>query len=277
MFQKLLASDRFAALIVCASLMVFAPSRATAQDNRLETDQTTTVGTAVISSPTTLVVRGENGRYQVFVFERNATRPGNVTAGSRVRVLSTPGAERGVRVASRVVVTGPPAAAGAGAQAADDDDVVPSAVRDLERSIRRQVRRFNVGVRTGLALDPELLMVGAHAQVATGFNRNFVLRPNIDFSWGELTTMFALNLEGIYRFGQQGRWTPYVGAGPGFNFIHRGLRREDRNVDFSDYDYDACLNILGGLENRNGVFMELKTSVYADPAPSLRVIVGYNF
>jgi hypothetical protein len=272
--SNILALKKMAALIICVATITFAPSPAAAQDDGLETDETTTVGTVAISTPTTLVVRRENGRYQVFVFERDATRPQTAAVGSRVRVVSTPGSERGVRVASRVTVTGSPAA---GAQAQGDEDVVPSSVRDLERSVRRQVRRFNVGARTGVALDPELVLVGVHAQFATGFNRNVIFRPNVEFAWGELTTMFALNLEGVYRFGRQGRWTPYVGGGPGFNFTHAGLRREDRNVDFDDYDFDTCLNILGGLENRNGLFLELKTSVYANPAPSLRVIVGYNF
>lgn len=276
MFQKLSAMLPASALI----LMLFLPSAAMAQEPREETDETsTTTGTVSISSPTTLVVRGESGRYQVFVFGRGAVKPTSIATGSRVRIVSTPGAERGVRVASRVTVTSAPAAGGTatGAAAAGDEDVVPEYVRELERTVRRQVRRYNVGVRAGLALDPELILVGVHAQVASGFNRSIIIRPNIDFAWGELTTMFAFNLEGIYRFSRQGRWTPYVGAGPGFNFIHQGVTRQDRDVDFDDYDYDTCLNLLAGVEGRNGVWMELKTSVYADPAPTLRLIVGYNF
>lgn len=238
-------------------------------------DTTTTMGTVSISTPTTLVVRGENGRYQVFVYGRNATGPRSVAVGSRVRVLSTPGAERGVRVASRITVTSPPRTGDAAATG--DEDVVPDTVRDLERSIRRQVRRYNVGLRTGVALDPELVLVGVQAQFASGFDRRIVFRPNVEFAWGELTTMFALNLEGIYRLTPQGRWTPYFGAGPGFNFINASLQRDDRGVDFDDFDYDTCLNLLGGVENRNGMFLEMKASVYANPAPSLRIGLGYNF
>ena len=259
-----------------AALMLFflVPAPAAAQDNDRDEEMTTTTGTVSISTARTLVVRGENGRYQVFVYDRAANRPASISVGSGVRILSRPGAESGVRVASRVTVTSPPRAADA---ANPTDEVVPEAVRDVERAIRRQVRRYNVGVRTGLALDPELVLIGVQSQFATGFDRRLVFRPNVDFAWGELTTMIALNLEAIYRLAPQGRWRPYFGAGPGFNFINASLRREDRDVDFNDFDYDTCLNLLGGVENRNGMFLEMKASVYADPAPSLRIILGYNF
>jgi hypothetical protein len=256
------------------TMLFLIPETAAAQNNDRDEETTTTTGTVSISTPTTLVVRGENRRHQVFVYDRGA-RPTSIAVGSVVRILSRPGAERGVRVASRVTVTSPPGAADAGTAA--DEDVVPDTVRDLERAVRRQVRRYNVGIRTGLALDPELVLVGVQTQIATGFNRRIVFRPNIDFAWGELTTMFAVNLEGIYRLTPQGRWTPYFGAGPGFNFINASLKREDRSVDFNDFDYDTCLNLLGGVENRNGMFLEMKASVYANPAPSLRIILGYNF
>lgn len=158
--------------------------------------------------------------------------------------------------------------------------MTPPAVRDLERSIQRQFRRFQVGLRTGLALDPELVSLGAHAQIATGFSRNVIFRPNIEFAFGELTTLFALNFEALYRLpvtSRQARWGAYVGAGPGVNFAKQSLTRKDRNVDFDDLDTDVSFNIFGGIQNRNGMFLELKTSVYADPSPSLRLIVGYNF
>ncbi|MDZ4802231.1 MAG: hypothetical protein SGI92_29075 [Bryobacteraceae bacterium] len=258
-----------------------------------ESDEMTATGVVTSSSPATMVVRTETGGYQLFVFDRTSTRPRTIVTGSRVRVTSVPGDEAGVRVARNVSVLSAPSTAatqaggrrgatGAGQDPiiTGSDEVAPPAVRDLERSIQRQIRRFQVGVRTGLALDPELVLLGAHAQIATGLSSNVIFRPNIEFAFGELSTLFALNFEALYRLpvsSRQARWGAYAGAGPGVNFVKQGLTRKDRNVDFDDLDTDVSLNIFGGIQNRNGMFMELKTSVYADPAPSLRVIVGFNF
>ena len=259
-------------------------TRDTAQDS----DEMAVTGVVTSSSPATLVVRGENGRYQLFVFDRYTTRPRTIARGSRVRVSSVAGDEPEVRIARNVSVLSAPTTAGTagttgGAQGqivTGSDEVVPPAIRDLERSIQRQFRRLQVGLRTGIALDPELVLLGAHAQIATGLSRNVIFRPNVEFAFGELTTMFALNFEALYRLpvsSRQARWGAYVGAGPGVNFVKQSLTREDRNVDFDDLDTDVSLNLFGGIQNRNGMFVELKTSVYADPAPSLRLIVGYNF
>jgi len=284
--------------------MLMLPLVALAQRNdssAQDGEEATATGVVTSSSPATLVVRGENGRYQLFVFDRTSTRPRTIVTGSRVRVTSVPSDEPGVRVARNVSVlsaptpgagpagtgarTGAPGRTGTGATGQDEiitgsDEVAPAAIRDLERSIQRQVRRFQVGVRTGLALDPELVLLGAHAQISTGLSENVIFRPNIEFAFGELSTLFAVNLEALYRLpvsSRQARWGAYVGAGPGVNFVKQGLTRKDRNVDFDDLDTDVSLNIFGGVQNRNGVFVELKTSVYADPAPSLRLIVGFNF
>jgi hypothetical protein len=160
---------------------------------------------------------------------------------------------------------------------------VPPEVRRLERDIERQARRYQLGVRAGVGLDPELLMLGVHAQVGPFFNSDIFLRPNVEFGFGEVTALFGLNLEAIYRLpitSRQGRWTSYVGAGPGFNFLHQNFDKttnSGKRIDFGNFHSDTGLNILGGLRYRSGTFMELKTSVYTDSAPTLRFIVGYNF
>lgn len=92
-----------------------------------------------------------------------------------MRIVSTLGAQRGVRVASRVTETSaiePKAAPG-------DDDVVLDAVRAWESSICRQVRRCDIGVRMGVGL--ELVLVGVQVQFAKGFVRRLISRPNGDF------------------------------------------------------------------------------------------------
>jgi hypothetical protein len=239
-------------------------------------EESTFTGVVVSSTRSTLVVRGAEGQYRLFVFERNIARPTPV--GSQVRVTSTPGDQPDVRVASDVTIL---QAAPAG-QAAGSPPVIPPEVRRTERDIRRQVRRYQLGVRTGVALDPELVLLGVHSQVGPFFISDVFLRPNVEFAFGEVTALFALNLEAIYRLpisSRQGRWSAYVGVGPGFNFLHQNFERNEggSRIDFGDFHSDTGLNILGGLRYRSGVFTELKTSVYSDPAPSLRLIIGYNF
>ena len=134
------------------------------------------------------------------------------------------------------------------------------------------------GARIGAGLDPELFMLGVHAGIGPIFSRDFYFRPNAEFAFGELTDMVALNLEGAYRLPisfRHGRWSAYVGAGPGLNFVHQGIGRRD--VDFGNFDYDTSFNVFSGLRFRRGTFLEVKTSLWAPAVPTLRLIFGYTF
>jgi hypothetical protein len=242
-------------------------------------EATTMTGTVASSSRNTLVVRTESGSYQLFVFDRFTTKPASVPVGSTVRVVSTPGGEPGVRIASNITVS---STAPATSPPAESTDVVPTSVRQLESDIERQVRRYGAGFRAGVGLDPELLLIGAHARLGPFFNRNVSFRPNAEYAFGEVTKLFAFNLEGIYRLPftpRQGRWSAYVGAGPSFVFSRQDFERagieDGGDIDFDDFEYDTGLNILTGVEFRSGLFFEAKTTVYA--APHLRLIVGYTF
>jgi len=197
-------------------------------------------------------------------------------------VISIPGEEAGVRVARRITVVAAPGAPRAPGTP-EEEPAVPVEVRRIERDIERQVRRYQVGVRTGVALDPELVLVGVHAQLGPFFVPDVYFRPNVEFGFGEVTTLFGLNPEFIYRLpisSRQGRWTTYLGLGPAFSLLHQNFEREageDRDIDFGDFSSDVGFNILGGLRYRGGMFMELKASIYSRPAPAVRFIIGYNF
>ena len=242
-------------------------------------DEVTTTGTVASVSRSTLTIRDSSGHYQLFVTDSNTRKPAQLPLGSSVRVTSTAGDEPGVRVAS-VVSAGD---AGPGGQTSADTAVVPPEVRRIERDIERQARRLQLGVRAGIGLDPEILLLGVQAQVGPFFHRDISFRPSVEFGFGEVTALFALNPEVIYRLplsSRQGRWSSYVGAGPGFNFIHQNFERVDgggKRIDFGDFHSDVGLNILGGIRYRSGMFAELKTSVYTDYSPTLRLIIGYNF
>ena len=234
-------------------------------------------GTVVSSTRNTLVVRSDDNEYHLFTYDRDSVRARSLVQGARVRVTAGAADEDGTRVASNVSVleakeTASPAA---GTQAAP----VPPKVREIERDIKRESRRWGAGVRAGAAFDPELFLFGIQSQMGPIFHPRVLFRPNAEFAFGEVTDLIALNFEAIYRFSgtsRRGAWTPYLGAGPSMTFIHQNFEK-GREIDFGNFDYETGLNILAGMQSRRGTFIELKTSLYSGPAPKLRVIVGYNF
>ncbi len=237
----------------------------------------TVEGTVVSTTRNTLVVRTDDSQHELFTYDRGTVRSGTLVPGARVRVTAGPGDENGTRVASSVTVVSASSGASAdkGAQAAP----VPEKVRDIESDIKRESRRWRLGVRAGAAFDPELFTFGVQSQIGPIFHPRVLFRPNAEFAFGEVTDLIALNFEAIYRFSaarRSGNWTPYVGGGPAMIFIHQGLG-EGRDISFSNFDYETGLNVLAGVQSRKGTFFELKTSLYSGPAPKLRAIVGYNF
>lgn len=244
------------------------------------TSSDTVEGTVASTSRDTLVVRTDSDQFQLFTFARGTVRPKSLAQGARVRVTAGSADENGTRSASNVTVLSATSNAGAGAgdksaQAAP----VPDKVRDIENDIRRESRRWRLGVRGGAAFDPELFTFGVQSQMGPIFHPRVLFRPNAEFAFGEVTDLVALNLEAVYRFSaasRRGNWTPYLGAGPAMIFIHQNFQ-SGRNIDFGNFDYETGFNILAGMQSRRGTFLELKTSLYSGPAPKLRLIIGYNF
>jgi hypothetical protein len=251
--------------------LIVAIQPASAQDEKV-------TGTVVSLSRNTMTLRTSDGRYQLFTFASGVQRPQGATIGSQVQVTSSATDDPAVRSASEITVLQPPPASSGTSQ----PTVVPEGVRGVERDIERAARRYQLGVRAGVALDPELVLIGASAQIGPFFSRDFFFRPNVEFAYGEVTALFAVNPEVIYRLpfdSRQGRRSAYVGIGPGFNFTHQrfqGVAGSTR-FDFSDFRADSTLNILGGIRYRSGLFGEIKASIYASPSPVFRLIIGYNF
>jgi len=267
------SNSRFPASIVCfltaIGLLAIHTRSLSAQD------ETTLRGTISSVSRNTLTLRLSNGQYQLFSMERNTIKPTSLAVGSEVRVTSSAGDDPGVRVAKQITLASSP-------EQTTVDPVIPAEVRRVERDIERQARRFQLGLRAGVGLDPELLLIGTQIQIGPFFNRDVFFRPNVEFGWGEVTALFALSPEIIYRLpisSRNGRWSTYVGAGPGFNFLHQNFERREggQRIDFGEFHSDVGLNILGGIRYRSGLFTEFRTSVYSETSPTLRLIVGYNF
>jgi hypothetical protein len=224
----------------------------------------------------------------VFTFDRDTNKPSSLAVGSQVRVESDQADDTGARHATSVTVTDQAQSAGTSGSSGTTGSPnrnaapIPPQVRNIEKDIKHEARRWRLGARAGIALDPELVMFGVHSQMGPIFSRNVYFRPNAEFAWGEITDMVALNLEGVYRFqhARRGAWSPYLGGGPALNFIHQSFKTQasdQRDISFGNFDYETGFNILMGFENRHGTFFEVKTSLYSQPAPVLRLILGKNF
>ena len=239
---------------------------------------TTTTGAVASSSTNTVTIMSAGGQYQLFVFNRDTQKPASLPVGAQVRVVSSPGNEPGVRLANEItIVQGTEAA-----PTTDQGSVVPSEVRRTERDIERELRRFQIGFRAGAALDPELVLLGVQGQIGPFFRSGVFFRPALDFGLGEVTAMFSLNADVVYRLpfaAAQDRWSTYLGAGVGFNFVQQSFEGEEdgERIDFDEFESDTALNILAGVRKRGGMFLELKTSIYSDHSPTLRMTVGYTF
>lgn len=200
--------------IFCALVSWPAFSQQSDASNQAQ-DEATVEGTVISSSRLTLVVRSDDDQFHLFTWDRNTTKPRSVPAGARVRVGSDQGEQAGARHATKVTVLEQAQGTGTATSSSRDAAPVPPPVQNVENQIKRDARRWRLGARAGVGLDPELVLFGVHSQVGPVFSRNVFFRPNADFEWGEITDMVALNLKAVYRMRttmRGGEWAPYFGG-----------------------------------------------------------------
>jgi hypothetical protein len=267
----------FAAATLCTSLPSVAQDTNSDQSNSpSQMGENVVEGSIISATRNTIVVRTDDNQFHLYTYDRSVAPSKPLLAGARVRVTAGTADENGTRAATSIeVLSGTGATADKGTKTAP----VPPKVQQVESDIRRESRRWAVGVRAGDAFDPELFLFGVQSQFGPILHPRVMFRPNAEFAFGEVTDLIALNLEGVYRFSsasRRGNWTPYVGAGPALIFIHQSYA-QGRDINFSNFDYETGFNVLVGMQHRRGTFIELKTSLWSGPAPKLRVIVGYNF
>ena len=237
-------------------------------------DEATATGTVTPPFSNTSTIGTAVGKPRWLDFAR-IRKPENFSLAAREWAISKPGVETGFRTASEDTIL-------RAAVAEEDTAAVPAQSDRTQRQIEREARKIQLGVRAGVALDPELILMGVQAQFGPIFKSNLSFRPSVEFALGEVTSMFGFNGEFIYRLpmsSQQDRSSTYFGGGLGINLLHQNFERDTggKRIDFGDFHSDSALNILAGVRNQSGIFMELRTSIYSDPSPTLRLVVGYSF
>jgi len=251
-------------------------------------------GTVVSSLKSTLIVKTENDHHQLFVLDTETVKPRLIKEGEVVTVISIATNEPGVHLARQILVSAPttdhsseaakstnPADQSSPSQRSANEGVpIPATAQRLQNDIEREVRRFGMGFRTGIGMDPEVLLVGVHARMGPIFNRNITFRPNTEFGFGEVTKLFAVNLDTAYRLPLTpfwSKWGVYAGGGPTLGFTHQNFDSAEAGIDFGDLDFAAGLNLFTGIESRNGFFIETKTTLWAEPSPNFRLLFGWTF
>jgi hypothetical protein len=120
------------------------------------------------------------------------------------------------------------------------------------------------GVRGGISANPDQVFFGAHFE-SLPIVDHVHLRPNIEVGLGDDRTLTAFNLEAVYKWPLQSPWTVYAGGGPAINVVK--LEGET--------DAEAGFNFLGGLEHKQGWFVEAK--VGSVESTDLKITFGWTF
>ena len=227
---SILCASAFLALGVTVQAQQNPPDPPSAKSVQTEGNDRMVEGTVISTTRHTLVIRSDDNQYHLFTYAAGIVPKGTVKPGVRVRVNGTTPDEEGTQVAKSVTVVQP------GGEAANSEAGPPPQVNKTSKEIERQARRWHVGGKIGTGLSPELFMFGPQVQFGPFFTPHLLFRPNVEFGFGELTDMYAVNAEAAYRFGTtfHGQWTPYFGMGPSFNFINQSASSAD--VSFSNFD-----------------------------------------
>lgn len=128
------------------------------------------------------------------------------------------------------------------------------------------------GVRAGVSGDPDQFVLGGHFETRP-LAENVTFRPNVELGLGDDLTLVALNFEFVYSLPiDSAPWRLYAGAGPAVNIFSFDDNRPGRG---NDGDVEAGLNILFGVQHRDGFFTELKLGLI--DSPEIKFVVGYAF
>ena len=150
-------------------------------------------------------------------------------------------------------------------------------------ALRQSIGRARLGVRGGVSFDAEMINLGVQTELGPVI-RSLWFRPTAEFAFGEVTKVLSLNGDFTYylpftgRGNSETRWNTYVGGGPSLGIVRRDFDgfpdRPEVDIE-NDWDAETGLNLLVGVAQSNGFFMEVRGTAYA--TPSIRLYMGYTF
>ena len=119
-----------------------------------------------------------------------------------------------------------------------------------------------VGIRAGLALDPDDFIFGVHWK-SSPIAENLYLVPSVEAGVGD-ATMIAGNLDLHYQFQTNSKLQPYAGGGLTLNWF---------DFDGND-DTDFGGSFLGGISIAKNMFLEAKVGL--GDVPDWKFVVGWT-
>jgi hypothetical protein len=123
----------------------------------------------------------------------------------------------------------------------------------------------NLGVRAGASANPDQFYFGVHGDTGA-IVEELHFRPNLEVGVGDDVTLVGVNFEFVYPFPiEDTDWNIYPGIGPALNIVNFN----DNTESFGG------INIVLGVEHRDGFFAEIK--VGAIDSPDFKFGVGYSF
>ncbi len=125
----------------------------------------------------------------------------------------------------------------------------------------------SVGVRTGLALDPDDFLIGLHFRTGP-LAKDLHFVPSVEAGFGD-ATMIAGNLDLHYIFNSDSKLAPYAGGGLTLNWF-------DTDGGSSDVEFGGSLlgGILLGDTSLGSMFFETKIGL--GDVPDWKFVVGWN-
>jgi hypothetical protein len=128
------------------------------------------------------------------------------------------------------------------------------------------------GIRAGLGVDPDQVIVGAHWDLGE-IIEHLRLQPNVELGFGDdVLTLFG-EFPVHYMFRVQSKFTPYAGGG-----VVIGLAKYDRNNN-DDTSVEGGLRILGGLQwpLKNGKPLAVEANIGFGDIHDVQFKVAWTF